>query len=69
MFKGKETRVNWPLPEIRSKMEAAVEGWKAAKKANPSPSIAGYDKSKNAPKETLGKYLGVSRALRKEQSA
>ena len=27
--KGKETRVNWPLPENRSKMEAAVEGWEA----------------------------------------
>ena len=67
LSKGKETRVNWSLPENRNKMEAAVEGWEAAKKANPSLSIAGYAKSKNVPKETLGKYLNGSRTLGKAQ--
>jgi len=63
--KGKETRVSWSLPENRSKTEAAVEGREAAKKASPSLAIAGYDKSKNVPKETLGKFLNGSRALGK----
>ena len=46
--KGKGTRANWPLPENRNKMEAAAEGWKAAKKANPGLPTAGCVKARTS---------------------
>ena len=64
---GKVKHVNWSVGDALVTMTAAVDGWPAARKLDPKLSIAGYAKSKNVPKETLGKFLNGSRALGKGQ--